>query len=194
MDNSKINKAAETLYNSRVNLKRIRELPKDCIPKSIKEAYDIQDELANRYISADKNTLLIGKKIGCTNKAAQVQLNIKESFFGNMFSNNISKSNCIINSEKYFSPFVEPEFSFVMKNELDISKAPYNPQIVYESVSAVLPSIELVDSRFEDWTIIGVSNLIADNAVHAHWIYGNEKKNLNHFNFNNHSVDIFING
>ena len=194
MDNSKINKAAETLYNSRVNLKKIRELPKGCIPKSIKEAYDIQDELANRYISADKNTLLIGKKIGCTNKAAQVQLNIKESFFGNMFSNNISKSNCIINSEKYFSPFVEPEFSFVMKNELDISKTPYNPQIVYESVSAVLPSIELVDSRFEDWTIIGVSNLIADNAVHAHWIYGNEKKNLNHFNFNNHSVDLFING
>ena len=194
MDNSKINKAAETLYNSRVNLKRIRELPKDCIPKSIKEAYDIQDELTNRYISADKNTLLIGKKIGCTNKTAQVQLNIKESFFGNMFSNNISKSNCIINSEKYFSPFVEPEFSFVMKNKLDISKAPYSSQIVYESVSAVLPSIELVDSRFEDWTIIGVSNLIADNAVHAHWIYGNEKKNLNHFNFNNHSVDLFING
>ena len=194
MDNSKINKAAETLYNSRVNLKRIRELPKDCIPKSIKEAYDIQDELANRYISADKNTLLIGKKIGCTNKAAQVQLNIKESFFGNMFSNNISKSNCIINSEKYFTPFVEPEFSFVMKNELDISKTPYNPQIVYESVSAVLPSIELVDSRFEDWTIVGVSNLIADNAVHAHWIYGNEKNILNHFNFNNHSVDLFING
>ena len=194
MDNSKINKAAETLYNSRVNLKRIRELPQDCIPKSIKEAYDIQDELVKKYLSANKNTLLIGKKIGCTNKAAQIQLNIKESFFGNMFSNNISKSNCIINSEKYFSPFVEPEFSFVMKNELDISKAPYNPQIVYESVSAVLPSIELVDSRFEDWTIIGVSNLIADNAVHAHWIYGNEKKNLNHFNFNNHSVDLFING
>ncbi len=194
MNNSKIKIAAEILYNSRVNLKRIKELRNDCIPKTIQEAYDIQDELAKRYISADKNTSLIGKKIGCTNKAAQVQLNIKESFFGNMFSNNISKSNSIINSEKYFSPFVEPEFSFVMKNELEISKAPYNPKNVYESVSAVLPSIELVDSRFEDWTIVGVNNLIADNAVHAHLIYGNEKKNLNNFNFNDHSVDLFING
>ena len=89
MKNSKINKAAETLYNARIKKKRIIELPKDCIPESIKEAYDIQDELTNKYISADKNTLLIGKKIGCTNKAAQVQLNVKESFFGNMFSNNI---------------------------------------------------------------------------------------------------------
>jgi len=194
MENSKINKAAETLYNARIRKKRIIELPKDCIPESIKEAYDIQDELTNKYISADKNILLIGKKIGCTNEAAKAQLNVKDSFFGNMFSNNISKSNCIINSEEYFSPFVEPEFSFIMKDELDISKGPYNSEIVYDSVSAVLPSIELVDSRFEDWTIMGVSNLIADNAVHAHWIYGNEIKNLYDFNFNDHSVNLFING
>ena len=110
-----------------------------------------------------------------------------------MFSNNISKSNTIINPSKYFSPFVEPEFSFVMKNELDVSKAPYSPNIVYESISEVLPSIELVDSRYEDWTSIGVNNLIADNAVHAHWIFGDKVKDLNFFNFKDHSVDLFIN-
>jgi 2-keto-4-pentenoate hydratase len=80
-----------------------------------------------------------------------------------------------------------------MKNELDFSKAPYNAKEVYKSISAVLPSIELVDSRFKDWTKIGVNNLIADNAVHAHWVFGAEIKNLNYFNFNDHSVDLFIN-
>jgi len=193
MDNLKINKAADILYNSRINLKRIKELPKDCAPKSIQEAYAIQDELTKKYLSENEKTIIIGKKIGCTNEAAKIQLNIKESFFGNIFSNNISKSETIINPNKYFSPFVEPEFSFVMKNELDISKAPYSPNIVYESILSVLPSIELVDSRYEDWTNIGVNNLIADNAVHAHWIYGDEKKNLNFFNFDNHSVELFIN-
>ena len=194
MENSKINKAADILYNSRIKIKRIKELPKDCAPKSMQEAYVIQDELTKRYLSTNEKTEIIGKKIGCTNKAAQIQLNIRESFFGNMFSNNISKSNTIINPSKYFSPFVEPEFSFVMKNELDVSKAPYSPNIVYESISEVLPSIELVDSRYEDWTSIGVNNLIADNAVHAHWVFGTEISNLNLFNFNNHSVDLFING
>ena len=193
MENSKINKAADILYNSRIKIKRIKELPKDCTPKSMQEAYAIQDELTKRYLSTNKKTEIIGKKIGCTNKAAQIQLNIKESFFGNMFSNNISKSNTIINPRKYFSPFVEPEFSFVMKNELDVSKAPYSPNIVYESISEVLPSIELVDSRYEDWTSIGVNNLIADNAVHAHWIFGDKVKDLNFFNFKDHSVDLFIN-
>ena len=70
MDNLKINKAADILYNSRINLKKIKELPKDCTPKSIEEAYAIQDQLTKRYLSANKNTFIIGKKIGCTNKAA----------------------------------------------------------------------------------------------------------------------------
>jgi len=192
MDNSKIKKAADILYNCRINIKRIKQLPNDCTPKSIQEAYAIQDELAQKYLSEKKN-LIIGKKIGCTNEAAKIQLNIKESFFGNMFSNNISKSNTIIETSKYFSPFVEPEFSFLMKDELDVSRAPYSPSTVYESILAVLPSIELVDSRYEDWTSVGINNLIADNAVHAHWIYGDEKRELNFINFNDHSVDLFIN-
>tara|TARA_Y100001960_G_C14253186_1_gene623893 strand:- start:195 stop:653 length:459 start_codon:yes stop_codon:yes gene_type:complete len=80
-----------------------------------------------------------------------------------------------------------------MKNELDISKVPYNSDQIYNSIYAVLPSIELVDSRYEDWTKVGVNSLIADNAVHAHWVFGNEIKNLNLFDFNNHSVDLLIN-
>ena len=193
MDQSKIQKAADILYNSRISLKKIKQLPQDCAPRSLEEGYDIQDELTKKYLSASHKTLLIGKKIGCTNKAAQKQLNVNESFFGNMFSDNISKSKNIINSEKYFSPYIEPEFSFLMKDELNVLKAPYNVEEVYESIAAVLPSIELVDSRFEDWTSIGVNNLIADNAVHAHWIYGNSINDLNLFDFNNHSVDLFIN-
>tara|TARA_B100000965_G_C19410933_1_gene677675 strand:+ start:77 stop:877 length:801 start_codon:yes stop_codon:yes gene_type:complete len=194
MEKYQINKAADILYNSRINIKRIKELPKDCTPKSFQEAYAIQDELTKRYLSEDKKNLVIGRKIGCTNEAAKMQLNIKDSFFGNMFSDNISRSNSIINPKKYFSPFVEPEFSFKMKNELDVLNAPYSPDVVYENILTVIPSIELVDSRYEDWTTIGVNNLIADNAVHAHWIYGKEKNELNLFDFNNHSVDLFING
>ena len=131
MEKAKINKAADILYSSRINIKRIKSLPKDCTPISFQEAYAIQDELTKRYLSEDKKTLLIGKKIGCTNEDAKNQLNIKDSFFGNIFSNNISKSNTVINPNKYFSPFVEPEFSFIMKNELDISKAPYNFNTVF---------------------------------------------------------------
>ena len=193
MKNFNINRAADILYNARINLKKILKLPEDCTPSTLEEAYSIQNELTKKYLSENNKTTIIGKKIGCTNKAAQIQLNVNESFFGNIFSDNISKTNVTIESKNFFSPFIEPEFSFLMSKELDISKAPYKSEEVSKYILAVLPSIELVDSRFEDWTSVGVKNLITDNAVHAHWIYGNEVKNLNLFNFNNHSVDLYIN-
>jgi len=89
----KINKAANILYNSRINLEKIKELPKDCTPTSPIEAYLIQEELTNIYLSAGDGNKLIGKKVACTNKAAQIQLNVKESFYGNIFSNSTTKSN-----------------------------------------------------------------------------------------------------
>ena len=193
MDSSKINKAANILFTSKTNLKKIKELPSDCTPKNFNEAYLIQNKLSNIYLSKNPKNKIIGKKIGCTNEDAKKQLNVTESFFGNLFSKDISQSNSIINSKYFFSPFIEPEFSFLVNNELSISNAPYKNKDIIKFISCVLPSIELVDSRYKDWTTIGVYNLVADNAVHAHWIYGNSCNNLDKFNFNNHKVKLYIN-
>ena len=42
MEHSIISKAADILYNARINLIKIKQLPQDCVPKSMKEAYAIQ--------------------------------------------------------------------------------------------------------------------------------------------------------
>ena len=90
-------------------------------------------------------------------------------------------------------PYLEPEFSFKIKNNIDLSKIPYSFDEIYNSIDSVLPSIEIVDSRFHDWKIVGINNLIADNGVNAYWIYGEEKKDLRKFDFSNHSVKVYIN-
>ena len=93
MEINYINQASDILYNSRIQLKKIKELPKECTPQNMEEAYEIQNSLIKKYLLANKNENIIGKKIGCTNKAAQDQLNITEPFYGNIFSNYSSKSN-----------------------------------------------------------------------------------------------------
>ena len=188
-----INQASNILFSSRIKLKKIKKLTKNCIPRNMKEAYNIQSSLIKKYLLNNEKERVIGKKIGCTNKAAQKQLNVNEPFYGSIFSNYSSKSNCTLNANKFFNPLIEPEFSFKIKNELDISKAPYSFEEVYNSIDSVLPSIEIVDSRFENWTSVGIYNLIADNAANAYWVYGKEIKNLNILNFSNHSVTLFIN-
>ena len=119
-----INKAADILYNSRINLKRIQSLPLHCNPNNKNEAYSIQETLIKKYLSVNTNSSVIGKKVGCTNKTAQEQINVKEPFYGNLLSNYSSKSNFSLKSDNFFGPFVEPEFSFKIKHELNPSKFP----------------------------------------------------------------------
>ena len=193
MKTENLNKAAKILYNSRVKLKKLNKLPNECTPKNKNEAYKIQELLIKKYLSSNNQTSVIGKKIGCTNKAAQDQINVNEPFFGNIFSIFSAKSNCLINSSEFFNPYIEPEFSFKINKEFKKSGYPYSFSEVYNSIVSVLPSIELVDSRFSDWTTIGINNLIADNGANAYWVYGNEKGDLDSFNFLNHSVKLYIN-
>ena len=115
MEMNKINRAADLLYKSRIYLKKIAELPQNCAPQNKKEAYAIQDSLVQKYLLSDNKISVIGKKIGCTNKAAQKQININEPVYGNIFSTYSSKTSCSISSDLFFKPFIEPEFSFKMK-------------------------------------------------------------------------------
>ena len=56
-----------------------------------------------------------------------------------------------------------------------------------------MPSIEIVDSRFNDWTSIGINNIIADNGANAFWIKSRKEYNLSNINLNNHIVKVYIN-
>ena len=80
-----------------------------------------------------------------------------------------------------------------MKKTLDFDKAPYSSNQIYEAIDSIIPSIEVVDSRYQDWTTVGINSLIADNGANAYWIYGSEKKNIDQFDLSNHSVSLYIN-
>ena len=192
MNKNELSKAAKLLFDLRLNKSGLSNLPSEFLPDSIEEAYLIQEELKILNISLNNNKI-IGKKVGCTNKAAQIQINVHEPFYGNLFSTYSSESNCIIQSKNFFGPFIEPEFSFKISKTLDISDAPYSINQIYNVIESVLPSIELVDSRFNDWKKVGIYNLIADNAVNAFWIYGKEINKINDINFSNHEVTLSIN-
>lgn len=185
--------AAEILYNSRMNMERLEKLPTNCIPLNKKDAYLIQENLVYKYLSSNGNISEIGKKVGCTNKAAQNQINVNEPFYGSLLSRYSKKSNNSLKIKNFFKPFIEPEFSFKIEKNIPIKNAPYSSEKIYKYIKTVLPSIEIVDSRFNDWTKVGINNLIADNGVNSFWIHGKETDKINEYNFLNHNVKVYIN-
>ena len=102
METKYINSAAKTLFNLKLNAKNILNLGKNLTPKNIQEAYLIQEELHNNYLLLNDN-ICIGKKVGCTNKEAQIQIGVSEPFYGNLFSNYSSSNYCKLKSTNFSS-------------------------------------------------------------------------------------------
>ena len=77
-----------------------------------------------------------------------------------------------VDTSKFLLPRVEVEVGFVLGADLpgeDCTEAD-----VLAATVAYAPSIELIDSRINDWKI-GLTDTIADNASSAGWVLGKER-------------------
>jgi 2-keto-4-pentenoate hydratase len=172
---------------------RLQELPPSVRPQTAGPAYACQDALVRKLIQ-HYGGHGIGYKIACTNVTAQRQLNVDGPFYGRMMSAFCFDSPARIAPGQFFMRVVEAEFAFLMARALPRRSQPYEPAEVAEAVAGVLPGIEIVDSRFDDWTTIGAPSLIADNACHAAWVKGSLTSDWRGLDLAAHSVRLTANG
>ena len=75
-----------------------------------------------------------------TSKAAQTQMNVSEPFYGNLYSKYSSQNVEKLNSKYFFEPFAEPEISFRIKDDIDISKGTYSIDNIKNLLDGILCS------------------------------------------------------
>jgi 2-keto-4-pentenoate hydratase len=166
-----IQTAAEMLAAARIQHQRLAELPEAVRPKTAAEAYSVQDGLIDLLLAHYGGTV-IGYKVACTNVTAQRQLNVDAPFSGRLLSSFFFEAPAKVDASQFFMRVVEAEFAFEMARDLPPSGAPRSREQIAEAIKGVIPGIEIVDSRFDDWTTIGAPSLIADNACNAAWVKG----------------------
>ena len=66
----------------------------------------------------------------------------------------------------------EAEFAFRMGRDLPPRAEPYSVEDVLAAVATLHPGIEVPDSRFDDFTVVGAPQLIADNACAHLYVLG----------------------
>ena len=163
--------SADLLAQARIHHRRLPELPAAIRPTNPAEAYAVQNGLIDQLL-AHYGGSVIGYKVACTNVTAQRQLNVDAPFCGRLLSAFFFESPARVDASKFFMRVVEAEFAFEMARDLPPAATPRSRQEIAAAVKGVLPGIEIVDSRFDDWTTIGAPSLIADNACNAAWVKG----------------------
>ena len=189
--------ASELLAQARINHKRLPELPVAIRPKTPGEAYGVQDALVDQWL-AHYGGGVIGYKVACTNVTAQRQLNVDAPFCGRLLSafffESSSGNPARVDASKFFMRVVEAEFAFEMAHDLPPAATPRSRQEIAAVVKGVLPGIEIVDSRFDDWTTIGAPSLIADNACNAAWVKGRLLTDWQSIDLAAQAVRVTVNG
>ncbi len=190
MEDNYAQEAAKYLFEHRLNKLSINELPKKLSPKNDIDAYIIQEELKLLYLNLKEN-ISIGKKVGCTSSDGQKQLDILEPFYGNLFSRFYAIEPKNISSKKFCKPFIEPEIALRIKNDIDISQAPFSIKNINDLFDGFVCSLEIVDFRFnKTLKEIGALNLIATNGASEFWIRNSEVFPMNKINFDDHEINI----
>ena len=185
--------SAKFLFKHRQNKSSINDLPNKLTPKTDYEAYMIQEELKLLYLSL-KDNISIGKKVGCTSLDGQKQLDISEPFYGNLFSRFYEVEPKNIFSKKFSKPFIEPEIALRVKEDINISQAPFSIRDIDELFDGFVCSLEIVDFRFnKNLKEIGAYNLIATNGASEFWIRNSEVFSMNKINFDDHEIKISLN-
>ncbi|MBZ5633963.1 MAG: fumarylacetoacetate hydrolase family protein [Acidobacteriia bacterium] len=185
--------SSELLAQARITHKRLAELPAAIRPKTPAEAYVIQDALIDQLL-AHYGGSVIGYKIACTNVTAQRQLNVDAPFAGRLLSAFFFESPARVDAAKFFMRVVEAEFAIEMARDLPPTATPRSRQEIAAAVKGVLPGIEIVDSRFDDWTTIGAPSLIADNACNAAWVKGRLVTDWQSIDLAGQAVRVTVNG
>lgn len=187
--------AAGLLLRARAERRRIpAPLPARVAPEGLAEAYAIQDASLPAILSYAGGGRPVGRKIGCTNPTAQAQLGIPGPFHGRLLSPYVWESPARVPAELFFMRILEPEFAFRLGRDLPASEAPYTAETVRSAIAAVLPALEIVDSRWSDWTVAGALHLIADNGSNGGWVRGPETTDLSGIDFSSHPTSISLNG
>lgn len=194
MDKKLIDKAASELITVRESRERLKAITEDCRPTTTDVAYQIQDVVVKNFLNNSKDGTVVGYKVGCTNPEAQRQLGLRAPFRGVLVSPFVYDSPAEIRCSDGFMRMIEPEVCFRLGSDLPASGCPYNANSVQSAIAGVMPAVEVVDSRFLDWTTAGGPQLIADNACTGFWVKGEEIRDFGRFNFSDHTSRLIRNG
>ncbi len=126
----------------------------------IEDAYRIAMAVTALKLAAGRR--IKGHKIGLTSKAMRSLSGATEPDYGTLFDDWFVPEGSVIPMSRFNRPRVEVELAFVLKD--DLQGPSVNAADVIRATDFVLPSIEIVDSRFSRRGAGGVVDTIADAA------------------------------
>jgi 2-oxo-3-hexenedioate decarboxylase len=131
----------------------------------VRTAYAVQDLVVGHRLSSGER--VVGAKLGLTSKVKRDALGIQDPVYGRLTSGMIQPFGRPLRIEEFISPRAEPEIAFLIGRSLE---PPLSIADVLSATEAVLPALEIMDSRYAER--FRLPDSVADNAGAARVVLG----------------------
>lgn len=131
------------------------------------DAYEIQ--LINIRQRVAEGARVVGHKVGLSSPIMQQMMGVDEPDYGHLLDDMQVFEDTPVQASRYLSPRVEVEVGFILA--ADLPGAGCTEDDVLAATEALVPAIELIDTRIKDWQI-KICDTIADNASAAGFVLG----------------------
>ena len=162
-----VTSAADILWEHWRDGRRMAALPEPVRPRTRADGYAVQAALAGRSAHP-----LFGWKIAATSVAGQRHINVDGPLAGRLFRERVCEPGAEVPFGANSMRVAEAEFAFRMAVDLTPRREAYTVDEVLDAVATLHPAIEIPDSRYEDFTLVGAPQLIADNACAHYFVLG----------------------
>ncbi|MGB1880001.1 MAG: 2-oxo-3-hexenedioate decarboxylase [Gammaproteobacteria bacterium] len=173
LDDNTLDTLAARLDRAERERQAITKLTDDYPDMDWEDAYAIQDRLRAGKIA--QGARVAGLKAGLTSQAKMKQMKVDEPVFGFMCDYGAWPDGGEIDRDRYIAPRIEAEIAVVTSREL--SGPGCHLAQVLSAIECVLPAVEVLDSRYENFRFDLVS-VVADNTSAAGFVTGGRARRL----------------
>lgn len=159
--------AARQIWTHWQSGQALEALPADCRPTTAADGYAAQAQLPK--VAGRR---LWGWKIAATSEVGQAHIQVSGPLAGRLLSGQVLADGAEVPFAGNRMRVAEPEFAFRMGRDLPPRERAYSQEEVLDAVASLHPSLEMPDSRFENFAGAGEAQLIADNACARHFVFG----------------------
>jgi len=137
---------------------------------------------------------VVGYKVGCSSEQSQRLVNAPGPIAGCLFADSVWQQPATLDPRHFFVTGVEAEFGFRMAVDLPPRPTPYSPEETAAAVAAVVPLIEICDTRLSDWRTRRIEEITADNAFNGGAVVGSDFTAWRELDLGAHQVTLAIDG
>ena len=159
--------ASSLLWDHWTGGRRLTAIPEPIRPLSRDDGYAVQATLERRSPRP-----LFGWKIAATSVAGQKHINVDGPLAGRLLPERAFDGGATVPFGHNHMRVAEAEFAFRMSRDLTPRRGPITVGEALDATASLHPAIEIPDSRYDDFTLVGAPQLIADNACAHYFVLG----------------------